>query len=209
MMAASKKMLEQEPSEMEMLLPWHAAGTLNARDARRVEEALARDPELARQYAVIREEYAETIRSQRKPRCAVRARHAEAVRGDRRRAGAPAVGFARFLRAGSPGFSRSLSPRTLAWSASLGRAGAAAAGRRDRRGAGEEPDAPPTRRRRLSTNEPITRESRSGARRRARWCGSRRTRASPISRRCSTIIRPRSSTAPRAACFGCNSAIER
>src|ERR1700754_1318668 len=60
MMAMSKKMLD-EPSEIEMLLPWHAAGTLNARDARRVEEALARDPGLARQYAVIREEYAETI----------------------------------------------------------------------------------------------------------------------------------------------------
>jgi len=61
MMALSKKMLEQEPSEIEMLLPWYAAGTLNARDARRVEEALAVDPELAKQYAVIREEYAETI----------------------------------------------------------------------------------------------------------------------------------------------------
>ena len=61
MMAMSKKMLEQEPSEIEMLLPFHAAGTLSARDARRVEEALARDPELAKQYAVIREEYAETI----------------------------------------------------------------------------------------------------------------------------------------------------
>src|ERR1700739_5168157 len=60
-MAASKKMLEREPGEVEMLLPFHAAGTLNARDARRVEEALARDPDLARQYAVIREEYAETI----------------------------------------------------------------------------------------------------------------------------------------------------
>ena len=60
MMAMSKKLLD-EPSEIEMLLPWHAAGTLNARDARRVEEALARDPDLARQYAVIREEYAETI----------------------------------------------------------------------------------------------------------------------------------------------------
>src|SRR6478736_7634678 len=60
MMAMSKK-LDQEPGEIEMLLPWHAAGTLNARDARRVEEALARDPGLARQYAVIREEYAETI----------------------------------------------------------------------------------------------------------------------------------------------------
>src|ERR1700709_1445547 len=61
MMAASKIMLDQEPSEIEMLLPWHAAGTLNPRDARRIEEALARDPDLAKQYAVIREEYAETI----------------------------------------------------------------------------------------------------------------------------------------------------
>src|SRR5437868_6143286 len=61
MMAMSKKMLDQEPSEIEMLLPFHAAGTLSTRDARRVEEALAGDPELARQYAVIREEYAETI----------------------------------------------------------------------------------------------------------------------------------------------------
>src|SRR5450432_4124047 len=61
MMATPKKILEQEPSEMEMLLPWHAAGTLNPRDARRLEEALAHDPELARQYAAIREEYAETI----------------------------------------------------------------------------------------------------------------------------------------------------
>jgi hypothetical protein len=42
MMAMSKKMLD-EPSEIEMLLPWHAAGTLNARSAP-VEEALARDP---------------------------------------------------------------------------------------------------------------------------------------------------------------------
>ncbi|MGY4594089.1 anti-sigma factor RsiW [Bradyrhizobium sp. GM22.5] len=53
MMALSKKMLEQEPGEIELLLPWHAAGTLNPRDARRVDEALARDPELAKQYAAI------------------------------------------------------------------------------------------------------------------------------------------------------------
>jgi hypothetical protein len=58
---AMNQILEQEPGEIEMLLPWHAAGTLNARDARRVEEALAREPGLAKQYAVIREEYAETI----------------------------------------------------------------------------------------------------------------------------------------------------
>ena len=60
-MATRRKLLEKEPGEIELLLPWHAAGTLNARDSRRVDEALARDPELARQYAVIREEYAETI----------------------------------------------------------------------------------------------------------------------------------------------------
>jgi len=63
MMATSKKIQArmEAPGEIEALLPWRAAGTLNARDARRVDEALARDPELARQYAAIQEEYAETI----------------------------------------------------------------------------------------------------------------------------------------------------
>jgi len=49
------------PGEIEELLPWHAAGTLSRRDAQRVEEALAHDPELARRYALVREELAETI----------------------------------------------------------------------------------------------------------------------------------------------------
>jgi hypothetical protein len=48
-------------SDIEELLPWHAAGTLSRRDAQRVEEALARDPELARRYALVREELGETI----------------------------------------------------------------------------------------------------------------------------------------------------
>jgi hypothetical protein len=61
MMAMNKKILQQEPGEIEALLPWHAAGTLSARDTRRVDNALARDPVLAKQYAAIREEYAETI----------------------------------------------------------------------------------------------------------------------------------------------------
>jgi len=119
MMALSKKMLEQEPSEIEMLLPWYAAGTLNARDARRVEEALAVDPELAKQYAVIREEYAETIdlneslgapsaRAMQKLFAAI---DAEPVRQ-------PSVSLN--LAARVSGFFASLSPRTLAWSASLG-----------------------------------------------------------------------------------------
>jgi anti-sigma factor RsiW len=48
--------------EIEALLPWHAAGTLSRRDAQRVEEALTSDRELAREYAQVREELAETIR---------------------------------------------------------------------------------------------------------------------------------------------------
>jgi hypothetical protein len=50
-----------ERQELEELLPWHAAGTLSRRDAQRVEDALARDPELARRYALVREEFGETI----------------------------------------------------------------------------------------------------------------------------------------------------
>jgi hypothetical protein len=47
--------------DIEELLPWHAAGTLSRRDARRVEDALARDPELARRYEIVRDELGETI----------------------------------------------------------------------------------------------------------------------------------------------------
>jgi len=50
-----------ERQEIEELLPWHAAGTLSRRDAQRVEEALTRDPELARRYALVRDELGETI----------------------------------------------------------------------------------------------------------------------------------------------------
>src|SRR3954462_12653219 len=118
MMAMSKKMLD-EPSEIEMLLPWHAAGTLNARDARRVEEALARDGELARHYAVIREEYAETIHlneslgapSARAIQTLFAAIDAEPPR--------KSSGSRKFSARVSAFFS-SLSPRTLAWSAGLG-----------------------------------------------------------------------------------------
>ena len=119
MMATSKKMLEQEPSEIEMLLPWHAAGTLNPRDARRVDEALARDPELARQYAVIREEYAETIdlnESLGAP--SARAMQTLFAAIDAEPAGKPSR--SRSISARIAGFFASLSPRTLAWSSSLG-----------------------------------------------------------------------------------------
>lgn len=51
----------QTPDDIEALLPWHAAGTLSRRDSTRVEEALANDPELARRYALVRDELGETI----------------------------------------------------------------------------------------------------------------------------------------------------
>jgi len=156
MMNASKKIVEQEPGEIELLLPWHAAGTLNARDTRRVEEALAHDPELARQYAVIREEYAGTIElneslgapSVRAMQKLFAAIDAEPVR----RPGASMNMAARFA-----GFFSSLSPRTLAWSASLGalalvlQAGIIAAVLVNNRPVSFETAS-------LSMNEPITRD---------------------------------------------------
>jgi hypothetical protein len=51
----------RERAEIEELLPWHAAGTLSRSEAKRVEDALARDPELARHYDLVREEMIETI----------------------------------------------------------------------------------------------------------------------------------------------------
>src|SRR5919197_1769751 len=52
---------EPERHEIEALLPWYAAGTLSRRDADRVEQALANDRELTRQYDLVREELLETI----------------------------------------------------------------------------------------------------------------------------------------------------
>jgi hypothetical protein len=115
MMAMSKKLLE-EPGEIEMLLPWHAAGTLNARDARRVDEALARDPELAKQYAVIREEYAETIHlneSLGAPSMRAMQKLFDAIDGEPVRK--PSVTSRVATRIAE--FFGKLSPRTMAWSA--------------------------------------------------------------------------------------------
>jgi hypothetical protein len=118
-MMAMKKMLEQEPSEIELLLPWHAAGTLNARDAKRVEEALARDPALAKKYAAIREEYAETIglnESLGAPSARAMQKLFAAIDAEPARQPSAWSNFsARFF-----GFFAGLSPRTLAWSGSLG-----------------------------------------------------------------------------------------
>ena len=117
-MMAMKKLLEREPGEIEMLLPWHAAGTLNARDARRVEEALARDPELSRQFAVIREEYAETIalnESLGAPSARAMQTLFAAIDAEPERR--PAA--LRHISRGIAGFFTALTPRTIAWSAGL------------------------------------------------------------------------------------------
>jgi len=49
----------REPSDIELLLPWYAAGTLDHRESQQVETALANDPELARRYEWVRAEFAQ------------------------------------------------------------------------------------------------------------------------------------------------------
>jgi anti-sigma-K factor RskA len=108
-----------EPTEVETLLPWYAAGTLRRRDRQRVEEALRSDPDLARHAELVREELAETIYLNESlgvpsPRAMDRLMAAiddETVK--RQRASARAVGtlFGSFI--------ASFSPRTLAVAASV------------------------------------------------------------------------------------------
>ncbi|WP_316179189.1 MULTISPECIES: hypothetical protein [unclassified Bradyrhizobium] len=118
-MMALSKMLEQEPGEIELLLPWYAAGTLNARDMRRVEEVLAHDADLARQYAEIQKEYAETIalnESLGAPSMRAMQKLFAAIEADPMQKPAAPRGFSARLM----DFFDSLSPRTLAWTVSLG-----------------------------------------------------------------------------------------
>ncbi len=104
------------PDELEELLPWHAAGTLSQHDAERVEEALGRDPELARRYTLVREEFAETIHLNETlgaPSPRVLDKLFEKIDAEpARRVRAPGFG------ARISGFFASLTPRTMAWSAS-------------------------------------------------------------------------------------------
>lgn len=51
-----------EREEIEAMLPWFAAGTLNRRDAARVEAALKSDAELSQRFELVREELGETVR---------------------------------------------------------------------------------------------------------------------------------------------------
>jgi anti-sigma factor RsiW len=111
-------MEEREPNEIEALLPWHAAGALSRDDAARVEAALARDHELARRFALVREEFAETIRlnealgapSPRPLQRLMAEIEGEAADAAGRRA---SLAFTRWLE----GLLLRLSPRAIAWSA--------------------------------------------------------------------------------------------
>jgi hypothetical protein len=50
-----------EPGKIEALLPWRAAGTLSTAETELVDAALAKDPALAKQYELIKDELAETV----------------------------------------------------------------------------------------------------------------------------------------------------
>jgi hypothetical protein len=114
----TKNATAPQRQDIEALLPWHAAGTLNRRDAERVEAALANDNELKRQYEMVREELGETIRLNETlgaPSARAMERLMSAIEADVATARKPRMSF-------NPGAwitSRlsQLSPRTLAWSA--------------------------------------------------------------------------------------------
>jgi hypothetical protein len=100
------------------LLPWYATGTLDQRDAERVEQALANDGELNRQYEMVREELSETIHLNE----TLGAPSARAMEGliagieaDSATARKSRVSFN--IGAWVSGHLSQLSPRTLAWSA--------------------------------------------------------------------------------------------
>ncbi len=103
-------------SDIEDLLPWHAAGTLGQRDTARVETALAANPELARRYELVREELAQTIHLNEtlgapSPR-AMQALFAK-IDAEPARHAAVSINLGERIRE----FFTALSPRTLAWSA--------------------------------------------------------------------------------------------
>ena len=102
--------------EIEELLPWHAAGTLSRRDAQRVEDALAHDPELARRYALVRDELGETIHLNETlgaPSARALEKLFAGIDAEPVRRPATAINLAGRISE----FFANLSPRTLAWSA--------------------------------------------------------------------------------------------
>jgi hypothetical protein len=108
------------PGEIEMLLPWYAAGTLGRRTAAQVEAALAHDIELGRQYEFIREELTETIHlneSLGAPTARAGDRLAAALVAETATTAGKNAALARWRRWGS--WLAELSPRALMWSATM------------------------------------------------------------------------------------------
>jgi hypothetical protein len=111
---------QQQPAEIEALLPWYAAGTLRRRDRMRVEEALRSNPDLARHADLVREELAETIclnESLGAPSARALDRLMAAIDADaaaERQRSSPRAIVSRFAN-----FVASFSPRTLAVAASF------------------------------------------------------------------------------------------
>lgn len=108
-----------ERPEIEDLLPWHAAGTLGPREAREVEAALTRDPELMRRYMLAREEKDATVElnealGQPSPRALTKLFAAIDAEGGRKPA--RSAGLATWIGE----FIASLTPRQLAFSAIAG-----------------------------------------------------------------------------------------
>jgi anti-sigma factor RsiW len=58
-MTNANKATPGEPSDVELLLPWYAAGTLDPSEMREVEAALASNPQIAARYEWVRSEFAE------------------------------------------------------------------------------------------------------------------------------------------------------
>jgi anti-sigma-K factor RskA len=111
----TKDALERE--EIELLLPWHAAGTLGRRDAQRVEQALAQDGDLARQYALVREELAETIHLNETLGAPSARAMERLLAGIEAESGAVRQGRSFSFSTWISERLSSLAPRTLAWSA--------------------------------------------------------------------------------------------
>jgi len=109
---------QDEGHEIEAMLPWHAAGTLDRRDAERVEAALAADAELKQRFELVREELAETIHlNETLGAPSVRAMAKLMAAIDMEPARKPAVSYN--LGARIAAFMGGFSPRTLAWSAGV------------------------------------------------------------------------------------------
>jgi hypothetical protein len=102
--------------DLEELLPWHAAGTLDSQEAAEVERAMAADPELARRFALVREELTETIllnESLGAPSARAMETLFRGIDQDRRVVRRAAAGPSLAAR-----IAEFFTPRTLAWTAS-------------------------------------------------------------------------------------------